>query len=347
MKLLKIILLGPFSLVFGIITSIRNYLFDKNILKSYEPNIFSVGIGNITVGGTGKTPMALHISRYFENRNLAFLSRGYGRKSQGFYEIKNNTPINLSGDEPKLLKLKSSKNSKVYVGENRVEAFKKIINNESATEILLLDDVYQHRKIKPSFLIVLINYNQLIYNDFLMPLGKLRESPKGLNRANYIIVTKCPKALNNSEKLLIEDNLRKYSKKTIPITFSSIVYEKSKNWQNQELNNTHKIVLISAIANNNEFYEYASNEFEIIKHYSFSDHHHFSKTEIGAIIEKHKNLNILCTEKDYVKIIELIDDYRKKHFYYLPISIEIDEEQALKRWILTSFNDFIQNQQSN
>lgn len=347
MKIFKIIVLGPLSLLFDFITRLRNYLFDKNILKSLEPNIFSLGIGNITVGGTGKTPMVLHISKYFSENNIAILSRGYGRTSKGFFEIQDHTPSNIAGDEPKLIKLKSKNNIKVYVGENRINALQKIQILEPETKLLILDDVFQHRKIKPKVLILLINYNQLIYNDYLLPYGRLRESINGINRAQIIVITKTPNHLENSEKSLILNKIRSYTTKKIPTFFSKIKYGNIVNYLNNPIVEDSKTIVISAIANNDEFYNYLKNKFFIQKQYAFPDHYVFEKKLILGILKEYQNMPIICTEKDYVKLIELVDESQKPLLFYVPISNEIDNEVELKDMILTSFNEFLQNQQSN
>ncbi len=207
-------LLFPFAILYDLITQIRNYFYDREYFKSVKPSIFTVSVGNITVGGTGKTPHIEYLIRHFlkknenvENYKLATLSRGYGRKTKGFVLANNQTTASEIGDEPMQFYQKfvagnklENKKVNITVCEKRVLGVEKILELFPATKTILLDDAFQHRAIKPHFSILLSDYNRPFYEDFLLPMGRIRENRKGAKRANVVLVSKSPLDLGEKEK---------------------------------------------------------------------------------------------------------------------------------------------------
>jgi tetraacyldisaccharide 4'-kinase len=189
-------LLLPFALLFGLLVRARNYLYDINFLHSKSYKVPVIIIGNLTVGGTGKTPHVEYLVEYLkDNYRITTLSRGYKRKTKGYIEATAQSTANQIGDEPLQIKLKYPE-IQVVVDENRTHAIDYLINQPLKPEVIILDDAYQHRKVKGSLNIVLIDYNRPVYNDFYLPMGRLRETKSALKRAHTIIITKCPEKIS-------------------------------------------------------------------------------------------------------------------------------------------------------
>jgi tetraacyldisaccharide 4'-kinase len=305
MKLVRF-LLFPFAVLYDLITTIRNILFDVQYLKSTSFKIPIIVVGNLSVGGTGKTPQIEYLIRLLkETNNVSVLSRGYKRKTKGFVLVNKNHTANDVGDEP-LQYFKKFTNINVAVDENRVAGITNLIA-QKAPEVVLLDDAYQHRKVKGSFYILLTKYDDLFTDDFLLPTGNLRESRVGAKRADVIVVTKCPFNLKKEEKERIEEKLRKFNKK---VFFTTISYA-DKISGSQEISlkglKEFEVLLITGIANPSPLLEFLSKKDIKFLHLKYADHHHFSSKEIAAIQEKFKNINsdkklILTTEKDYTRL---------------------------------------------
>jgi tetraacyldisaccharide 4'-kinase len=322
MKIIRIFLF-PFSILYGIITSIRNFLFDVGVLKSYSFNISIICVGNLNVGGTGKTPQIEYLIRLLSNKyEVATLSRGYKRKSKGFVLANENSNVEILGDEPFQF-FEKFKNIQVAVDADRKNGIEKLLALTKKPTLILLDDAYQHRKIKAGFYIMLTSYNDLFCNDFMLPTGNLRESRNGAKRANMIIVTKCPKNLLEiaQQEIKVKINLQ------IPIFFSTIeydtsIYSNNKKLELKEIDNTEKIV-IAGIAKPKPFFDYLKNEKDVIL--TFPDHHHFTENDIQNIKNKAKNKLIITTEKDFVRLKNANID----NLFYLPIKSKILKDETL------------------
>lgn len=222
------IILWPLSVLYGIGVSIRNRLFNLGILKTQEFDIPIICVGNITVGGTGKTPHTESLINELKNDyRVACLSRGYKRKTSGFVLATANSTANDIGDEPMQIKAKFPEIT-VAVDANRVRGIKKLMQLPEKPEVIILDDGFQHRYVKADINIMLIDYNRPIYEDHLLPLGRLRESIHAKDRANYIIVTKCPQNISPIEKRIILKhlNLKAYQQ----LLFSSMKYGETALW---------------------------------------------------------------------------------------------------------------------
>ena len=309
-------ILFPFSLIYAAITSLRNFLYDKGIKKSTAFNLPIIAVGNLSVGGTGKTPMVEYLIRLLsDNHNLAVLSRGYKRKSKGFYLANATTTIEEIGDEPFQYHSKF-RNIHVAVNADRVEGVNTILASLPKTDVVLLDDAFQHRRIKAGFYIMLTAYNDLFYNDLVLPAGNLRECKSGVKRANIVVVTKCPKDLAEQEMLQIKSKIAIDNDK---IFFSTINYHHSVTNNLEEIAVTdlkNDFIAVAGIAKPEYFYAYLKCDKNNCS--TFPDHHFFSNQDINNILQKANGRKIITTEKDYMRLQNLLP---KNQLYYLPIEM--------------------------
>ncbi len=305
-------LLFPFAVLYDVITSIRNFLFDVSLFKSTSFQIPVIVVGNLSVGGTGKTPQIEYLIRLLKDRfKVAVLSRGYNRSTEGFVLLNSGHSALDVGDEP-LQYFNKFKKINVAVNANRVEGVLKLMNNVSP-EVVLLDDAYQHRKIKGSFYILLTSFDDLFTYDFLLPTGNLRESRAGAKRADLIVVSKCPINLNKQQQKEIIRKLKKYNKE---VFFTSIFYgnilSTNKIITIDELEK-YDVLLVTGIANPKPLLDFLNDKKIKLNHLKYADHHNFSNTEIETIkkefdaVESDKKI-ILTTEKDYTRIHEELEN---------------------------------------
>ncbi|MBS7255556.1 tetraacyldisaccharide 4'-kinase [Flavobacterium branchiicola] len=309
-------LLFPFAVLYGFITSIRNFLFDKGVLKSTSFDVPVIAVGNLSVGGTGKTPQIEYLIRLLSNEfKIATLSRGYKRKSQGFVLADENANAEILGDEPFQFYQKFP-NIQVAVDANRTNGIQQLLSQKEKPEIILLDDAYQHRKVKAGFYILLSSFDDLYADDFMLPTGNLRESRNGANRASIVVVTKCPKDLAAEKQEKIRRKLKLNNTQQLFFTFidyDDVVYGKDKKVAIQEIKTESKL-LLAGIAKPKPFFDYLKNETD--ECLTFPDHHHFSDADLETIKSKANDRKIITTEKDYVR---LKDSNLVSELYYLPI----------------------------
>ena len=285
------LLLYPFSLLYGFGVYIRNSLYDLNIFKSKEFDVTVISIGNITVGGTGKTPHVEYlVSLLKENFEVATLSRGYKRKTKGFYEVNTDSPVTEVGDEPLQIKRKFP-DIKVVVCENRVNGVEKLLSENNA-DVILLDDAYQHRRITPVINILLIDYNRPLKKDLLLPAGSLRESASQLRRANIIIFSKCPPEEVTPIMRRIMQNevgLKPYQE----MFFTTYEYGKLKPvFNGPELGlefyekHAYAVLIVTGIAYPHLIPKYLNQFASEKEQVHFSDHHNYSAEDIKLIMGK-------------------------------------------------------------
>lgn len=318
MKFLRI-LLFPFAIIYGLITSIRNFFFDNGILKSTSSDIPIIVVGNLSVGGTGKTPQIEYLVRLLsEKYKIATLSRGYKRKSEGFVLANATSNAEILGDEP-FQYFQKFPQIQVAVDANRTNGIQQLLAQKNPPKIILLDDAFQHRKVKADLYILLTAYTDLYCDDFILPTGNLRESRSGANRAKIVIVTKCPESLSLDEKNKIKAKLKLNSNQQLfftSINYDDAAFSKSGQIPVAEIQKMDKL-LLAGIAKPEPFFNYLKKEEdEIMK---FPDHHDFSENEISDIISKANNKLIVTTEKDYVRIA---DKFPEEQLFYLPIKSE-------------------------
>ena len=312
------------------VSFIRNLLYDTSLIKSTKFNLPVIGIGNLAIGGTGKSPMTEYLINLLSNEfDIATLSRGYGRKTNTFkIATKDSTHFDI-GDEP-LQFYNKYDNLIVSVDNNRVNGIKNLLQIATPPDVILLDDSYQHRKLIPGLSILLSDYSNLYYDDYILPFGDLREPRSSSKRADIIIVTKCPNNLSNSKKLYIKSKLQlKVSQK---LFFSSVDYSKNVFIGNKgvEFINfiTQKFTLVTGLANSNHLVNYLSENNCDFNHIKFKDHHNYKSKDLDNV---DNNGNILTTEKDYAKLIET---FPERNIYYLPIEVGVESKQEFDKIIL-------------
>lgn len=315
MNLLRKILF-PFAVLYGFITGIRNFLYDKGFLKSYSFDLPVIAVGNLSVGGTGKTPQIEYLIRLLSSQyKVATLSRGYKRQSEGFVLANENSDALQLGDEPFQFYQKF-KNIQVAVDANRKNGIKQLLSGSIKPDVILLDDAFQHRKVKAGFYIMLTSYGDLFCDDFMLPTGNLRESRSGAKRASVIIVTKCPSNLSLEAQNTIKKELNLSPNQSLFFTFieyDEVVYSEDSTINIDTIKSTNKL-LLAGIAKPEPFFNYLKQEND--ECLTFPDHHHFSESELLEIKEKANGKIILTTEKDYVR---LKDSILSEQLYFLPI----------------------------
>lgn len=324
--------LFPFAILYGIITSIRNWFYTVGLFKRTSFTTPTIVVGNLSVGGTGKTPMVEYIIRLLQNDySIATLSRGYKRKSEGFFLADENTTMEQIGDEPFQYHYKFDKIN-VAVDAKRVNGIQNILKLKPQTQAIVLDDAFQHLAVQGGFYILLTTYDEPYFNDYMLPTGNLRESRKGAKRADVVIVTKCPKDLsidsqNKTRKYL---NLKSGQLSFFTyIEFSKLAYS---NTDSISVDNLKKedFIMVAGIAKPQSFFDHLKSEETICL--TFPDHHHFSSTDIELILSKAKENKIITTEKDYVRLKDLIP-FEK--LYYLPIQTSfINNNEEFDKTIL-------------
>lgn len=315
-------LLWPFAWLYDLATRIRNYLYDIGHKKSFEFETVVISIGNLNVGGSGKTPMVEYLIRLLADRySLATLSRGYGRKTHGIRIASDIDNARTLGDEPFQLFRKFGDHIKVVVGEERAMAIPTILHEFADVQVILMDDAFQHRTVKPAFSILVTDYEKPFYKDYLLPYGRLREARTGAGRADVIVVTKAD-GIGETEMNLMKENIRKIAG-TKPTFFTGLRYQAPLPILHQTPIDT-KVILVSGIAKNSHFEREVSKLYDVVRHFRFEDHHVYSNEDIQRIQQSSSELNvdsILTTEKDMVKLItpQLLPLLQGKNWFYLPV----------------------------
>ena len=321
--------LFPFSFLYYIITLIRNLFFDWGIITSQKLQEPSICIGNLSVGGSGKTPMTIYLTNLLKNDfQVQILSRGYGRKTSGYKEVTVDSTSDDVGDEPLLYKKRFKLEITVAVAEKRSLGANELLKIQTKNSILLLDDAFQHRSVNAGFSILLTPFQQIFTSDFLLPVGNLREARCGAKRADCIVITKCPESIEAAHKNRIIECMQKYSK---PIFFSSIEYGELISFGTKR-NSFETVLLVCGIAQPETLI------IELRKKYKvevllFADHHNFDSSDIKEIHQKFNTfvrdgVAILTTEKDYVRLQTKLtaDELETYPWYYLPIELKIENE---------------------
>ena len=337
MNLLRKILF-PFAVLYGIITSIRNFLFDKGILKSHSFDVPIIAVGNLSVGGTGKTPQIEYLIRLLSPKyKIATLSRGYKRQSKGFVLADSTSNAEILGDEPFQFYTKF-KNIQVAVDADRKNGIEQLLYQQERPDVILLDDAFQHRKVKAGFYILLTSYGDLFCDDYMLPTGNLRESRSGAKRADIIVVTKCPANLSLDEQNEIKSKLQLNSDQELYfsyIDYDDSIYSEDKILKVSEIKNVDKL-LLAGIAKPEPFFRYLQDE--SVECLTYPDHHHFSEKELLEINNKSKNKIIITTEKDFVRLKGSIP---KEQLFYLPIrstflSVSENFDKTITNYVGTS-----------
>lgn len=337
MHRLRLMLL-PFSWIYGLILFFRNKAYDWHFLKSFNIPKKSICIGNLSTGGTGKTPHTLYLAKYLaKDYDVSILSRGYGRITSGFYEVSMKSTASEVGDEPLLMKKALASSAAVYVCENRKVGIERI-QVLGRSDIFLLDDAFQHRAVKCGLNILLTSWDQPFFRDFVLPAGNLREWRSGKNRAQLLVVTKTPEDKSEEDFEIYRGRLQFPAEK---VFFSSISYGQLKSF-GKPIDNISSVLLVTGIANPTPLVEYL-NRFYRVEAIQFKDHHDFKDVEIQKIHDKFDNFAdsgwaIVTTEKDYVRLISspLKESLSHYPWYFQEMDIKIKDEEKF----LTLINQY-------
>ena len=342
--------LQPLSWLYGLGVNFRNMLFEMGILKSRSFDVPVISVGNITVGGTGKTPHVEYLIRLLkDNFKVAVLSRGYKRKTHGFLRADKNSTVRDIGDEPFQMKTKFP-DITIAVDSKRTRGITQLTSGDkdSQPDVILLDDAFQHRYVKPGINIMLVDYHRLIIYDKLLPSGRLREPVKSKDRADIVIITKCPTDMKPMEYRVITKAMSLYPYQQL--FFSTHEYEPLRPaFQNNQTNRSiqslqnHHVLLLSGIASPEQMLIDLQERAGQITPLSFSDHHNFSKKDIMQINEVFAGLPspkvIITTEKDETRLLntEGLSDEVKRSLYVLPVRIRfmLDQEETFNKNIIS------------
>ncbi|MFH2095343.1 MAG: tetraacyldisaccharide 4'-kinase [Bacteroidota bacterium] len=337
----------PFAMIYGLGVSIRNRLFDFKIFKSVSFDIPVICVGNISTGGTGKTPHVEYLVDLLrEEFHLATLSRGYKRKSKGFIIADEKSTISDIGDEPRQILHKFPK-IKVIVDKDRVHAVKKLMDKYDDLQLIILDDGYQHRKIKPGLSILLIDYNRPITRDYLLPVGDLRERAWRKNRANLIIVSKTPENFRPIDRRIMEKELDIFPYQSLFFTSfengSPIpLFRKQKPCK--KLDKDTRILLITGIAMPGPLVSFLKEKTGHIIHLKFPDHYDFREKDFRNIIDTfsgiRENKYIFTTEKDAMRLLDSKYCHMLENLpvFYIPVRIKFLDEENQRYFNKIVFN---------
>ena len=329
-------LLFPFSFIYLGITSVRNIFYKLGIFKTSIIPKKSICVGNLSVGGTGKTPHVSYLADFLsQSVETAILSRGYGRKTTGFIWVKPISKASEVGDEPLFYANRFQEKVPVAVCEKRAIGVKQIQTLFPKNELIILDDAFQHRAVKAGLNIIITDFSKPFYDDYLMPVGSLRESRAGKNRADIIIVSKTPNDCTETTKNQIVKSL---NFKPEFVFFSHISYAPM-NPFGTEIENIKKVILVTGIANPKPLLKHISKYYEV-EQLTFGDHHAYSKVDIQRIHQKfdtfaNEETIILTTEKDYMRLKDFSSDWKLQNYpwYFQPITVKIDNEEKFKNLI--------------
>lgn len=316
MKALRAILF-PLAIVYGVITSIRRWLYNNGILKRTSFDLPIICVGNLSVGGTGKTPMVDYlISRYRHKKKVAVLSRGYGRSTQGYQVVTSQSDAIAAGDEPLQYKVKHGDQITVVVCESRVEGVQRLQKDFPDVNLIILDDAYQHMAIRAGYNILLTPHSRPYWKDLMLPTGDLRETSRGDARAQAIVTTKVPAGTPTADLRLAPVNRRNAN---AVLAASKIIYGQptdmlgnTRDWSEY---NTEEVDVITGIAKPEPFIRFLNECGVRVRHHKYADHHDFTDQELALFKEMRR---ILCTEKDAMRIrsIDL------PQLCYVPITID-------------------------
>lgn len=318
-------LLFPFSLIYGAIVWLRNRLYDHNVFKSSSFNFPIICIGNLATGGTGKTPMAEYLIRLLKtNYKTATLSRGYKRKTTGFAIADANTTALEIGDEPMQFHQKFP-DVVIAVGEERLVAIPQLLHERPETQVIILDDAFQHRSVRAGFNIILTDHSNLYTRDLMLPAGDLRDVRSSSKRANIIIVTKCKPNLPETERKEIIEEIKPTAEQAV--YFTSIVYDNPYHlFSKQEMVITHEhaVLLVCGIANPGPLKDHLTNRVHTYDMLRYADHHIFHSEDLQDIMKQFEKIKagkkiILTTEKDAVRLSKFENELKDFPVYVLPI----------------------------
>ena len=330
-------LLFPFALLYGAIVRLRHWCYNTGIFKEHTFAVPTICVGNVAVGGTGKSPMVEYLVRQLHPKcRVAVLSRGYKRKTKGFVLADAQSTVADLGDEPFQFWQKFHKDIILAVCGDRVEGMRQLLQLLTPPTVVILDDAFQHRPVKATKNIVLTAYGQLFTDDWLLPVGRLRDVVSRVQQADIVVVTKCPPDLSAAERERIMAQLQKKTRPQTPIVFATIAYSEQvysvAGESPLEVFIQQPFTLVTGIANPQPLLDFLKKKGADFQHIAFPDHHHFTDKELQQL----QGLRVLTTEKDYVRF-----EQSWEGLYYLPIEMQFcTNEDAVK--FGTVFGAFMQ-----
>ena len=329
-------LLAPASWLYGMAVTLRHRLFDWGVLKSEKFDIPIICIGNITVGGTGKTPMAEMIIGYMSQMHrVALLSRGYGRRTKGYLEVEPTSHYRDVGDEPLQIKRKFPE-TLVVVCEKRADAIRRIQTEHPEIDLIVMDDGFQHRYVEPKINIVMVDATRPIQHDRMLPAGTLRDLPEALHRAHYFIVTKCPEKMAPIDRRILRKVL-------IQVAYQKVYFTRFESFMPQPLFPGEalapspapggKVIALSGIGNPKPFVASLREYYDVVEEVSLDDHHVYKVRDMSMLarmVGQCPEASIVTTEKDAVKMVgsSKIPEEVRRRLYYVPINISFIEDSA-------------------
>ncbi|MEG2370061.1 MAG: tetraacyldisaccharide 4'-kinase [Alistipes sp.] len=340
--MLKSILLVPIAFLYKLGVSFRHHLFDWGILKGEKFTIPIICIGNITVGGTGKTPMAEMIIGYMSQiHTVALLSRGYGRRTKGYLEVQHDSHYRMVGDEPLQIKHKFPE-TVVAVCEKRSEGIRRIQAEHPEVDLIIMDDGFQHRFVVPTINLVMIDATRPIQHDKMLPVGTLRDLPSQLYRAHYFVVTKCPEQMPPIDRRILRKVL-------IQIAYQRVYFTRFESFMphpifadkvtSKPVQQGQQVIALSGIGNPQQFMNGLAERYEVVASLELNDHHVYKvkdMEDLVALSQQYPRANIITTEKDAIKLTnrDKVPLELQRKLYYIPINISFIEDSA---------TDFLQN----
>lgn len=325
-------LLWPFSVFFGVIVRLRRWMYSK-VCTRYVAPVPVVVVGNLASGGTGKTPHTAHLAELLlqHGKKPAWLSRGYGRNTSGFREVSYSAKPSEAGDEPVMVK-QHFPELPVFVCANRKEGITHLLRSVPHTDVILLDDAFQHLRIRPNVSIILLTYRSLWEPWLLLPAGNAREPLSALRHADAVVVTKCPEFLGAQEKERLNVKLRKWFGG--PVFFSEYVYHHLENREGKPPGGK-EIHVLAGIADPLPMLDYLKSRFEKVTTHFFSDHHAYTRLELEHVFSLAGNLPLVTTQKDRVRILEVMPELAyRSNLFTLDVAVRFQEtDAAFERWL--------------
>ena len=337
---LPALIAAPLAWIYGLIINVRHKLFDLKILRSEEFDIPVVCVGNLTVGGTGKTPVTeFLIERLSGERRVAVLSRGYRRRTKGFVLSTPRSSVKSIGDEPKQMKMKYP-DVPMAVCEKRAEGIRRLREIHPEIELVILDDAFQHRYVEPWVNILLMDYNRPVYRDRLLPWGRLRDTRGQIDRANFVLVTKCPDDLNPLDMRIVINSLGLFPYQSLYFTrmrqgeITPLFADRAVG----KVREGDPVIAMSGIANPVPLLENLRKRFDVVAELTFDDHHTYRLSDmrrLEALFAAYPDAVVLTTEKDAVKLTnrKKVPEAVQQRLYYVPIHVSFvaDSESEFLR----------------
>ncbi len=331
-------LLLPFAFLYSFIVTIRNLGYTTGVLKSHAFDFPVIVVGNLRVGGTGKTPTIEYLIRLLHNHyKIAVLSRGYGRKTKGFILANEHSDAKSIGDEPRQIKQKFQAIN-VAVDANRVSGIQKLRTLIPSLDVVLLDDAMQHRKVRAGLNIMLTAHDRFYKDDFILPVGRLREPRASSDRAQIIVVTKCPSSMSKDEQRSIETRIAPKPYQTVCFAYEGYGNVSSVFGEEQfdiEALAGKRIVLVTGIANADKFKSFLTQKNEVVEHLDFGDHHWYSDKDIDHIVATSKRHHssdtlVITTEKDVQRFLAFSsnESFISLPIFYIPIEVRFHDKSG-------------------